>query len=129
MADIREFQINIPQQELDDLQRRLDQTRFPEAETPDDWSQGLPLEYAMQLRDYWESFNLTFGGKGGSTVQLPAGCSIFPKEIVPTPRSWAERRYKNIVYWKELNKGGHFAAFEQPELFVGELRDCFRLMR
>ena len=47
MADIREFQINIPQQELDDLQRRLDQTRFPEAETPDDWSQGLPLEYCI----------------------------------------------------------------------------------
>ena len=53
MADIREFQINIPQPELDDLQCRLEQTRFPEPETPDDWSQGLPLEYAMQLRDYW----------------------------------------------------------------------------
>ena len=43
MADIREFQINIPQQELDDLQRRLEQTPFPEAETSADWSQGLPL--------------------------------------------------------------------------------------
>ena len=53
MTDIRKFQINIPQQELDDLQRRLEQTRFPEAETPADWSQGLPLEYAMQIRDYW----------------------------------------------------------------------------
>ena len=53
MADIREFQIHIPQPDLEDLQRRLEQTRFPEAETPDDWSQGLPLEYAMQLRDYW----------------------------------------------------------------------------
>jgi len=83
---------------------------------------------ASSARLYWESFNSTFSGKGGNTVQLPAGCSIFPKEIVPTPRSWAEQRYKNIVYWNELDKGGHFAAFEQPELFVNELRDCFRLM-
>jgi len=84
---------------------------------------------ASSARLYWESFNLTFGGKGGNPVKLPVGCSIFPKEIVPTPRSWAELRYKNIVYWNELNKGGHFAAFEQPGLFVSELRDCFRLMR
>ncbi len=84
---------------------------------------------ASSARLYWESFNRVFGGQGGNTVQLPTGCSIFPKEIVPTPRSWAEQRYKNIVYWNELNRSGHFAAFEQPELFVGELRNCFRLMR
>ena len=84
---------------------------------------------ASSARLYWESFNRTFGGADDNTVQLPAGCSIFPKEIVPTPRSWAEQRYKNMVYWNELDKGGHFAAFEQPELFVDELRDCFRLMR
>ena len=45
------------------------------------------------------------------------------------PRSWAEGAYPNIVYWNELDKGGHFAAFEQPELFVAELRGCFKLMR
>jgi len=84
---------------------------------------------ASSARLYWESFNRTFGGGKGNTVQLPTGCSIFPKEIVPTPRSWAEQRYKNIVYWNELKKGGHFAAFEQPELFVKELRNCFRLMQ
>jgi len=78
---------------------------------------------------YWESFNRAFGDGQDNTVKLPTGCSIFPKEIVPTPRSWAETRYKNIVYWNELNKGGHFAAFEQPDLFVGELRACFKLMR
>ena len=71
---------------------------------------------------------LAFSG-GDSTISLPTGCSIFPKEIVPTPRSWAEKRYENIVYWNELDKGGHFAAFEQPEIFVGELRACFALMR
>ena len=84
---------------------------------------------ASSARLYWESFNRTFGGGNQDKIMLPTGCSIFPKEIVPTPRSWAEQRYGNIVYWNELDKGGHFAAFEQPELFVDELRECFRLMR
>ena len=84
---------------------------------------------ASSARLYWESFNRTFGRGGGDKIMLPTGCSIFPKEIVPTPRSWAEQRYGNIVYWNELDKGGHFAAFEQPDLFVNELRECFRLMR
>ena len=84
---------------------------------------------ASSARLYWESFNRAFGEGQDNTVKNPTGCSIFPKEIVPTPRSWAETRYKNIIYWNELEKGGHFAAFEQPELFVNELRDCFRLMR
>ncbi|MET0985401.1 MAG: epoxide hydrolase, partial [Steroidobacteraceae bacterium] len=42
---------------------------------------------------------------------------------------WAERRYEKLIYWNELPKGGHFGAFEQPELFVREVRDCFRLLR
>ena len=84
---------------------------------------------ASSARLYWESFNRTFGRDARDKIMLPTGCSIFPKEIVPTPRSWAEQRYGNIVYWNELDKGGHFAAFEQPELFVNELRECFRLMR
>ena len=83
---------------------------------------------ASSGRLYWESFNRAFGG-AQPKVMLPTGCSIFPKEIVPTPRSWAEQRFGNIVYWNELDKGGHFAAFEQPERFVTELRDCFRGMR
>jgi epoxide hydrolase len=84
---------------------------------------------ASSARLYWESFGKTFRDGQSQGVQLPTGCSIFPKEIVPTPRSWAEKRYRNIVYWNELDRGGHFAAFEQPELFVKELRACFRLMR
>ena len=84
---------------------------------------------ASSARLYWESFGRAFTAEQDNTVKLPTGCSIFPKEIVPTPRSWAETRYKNIVYWNELDKGGHFAAFEQPALFVDELRACFRLMR
>ncbi|MEE4284027.1 MAG: epoxide hydrolase family protein [Pseudomonadales bacterium] len=89
------------------------------------WWQG---NGASSGRLYWESFNQAFAAGQDNTVKLPTGCSIFPKEIVPAPRSWAEKRYKNIVYWNELDKGGHFAAFEQPELFITELRNCFRLM-
>ena len=62
-------------------------------------------------------------------VHVPTGCSIFPKEIMRASRRWAEGRYKNIVYWNELERGGHFAAFEQPEIFVEEVRSCFRHVR
>ncbi len=89
------------------------------------WWQG---NGASSGKLYWESFNRAFGGEGSTDVEMPTGCSIFPKEIVPTPRKWAETRYKHIVYWNELEKGGHFAAFEQPELFVEEIRKCFRSM-
>ena len=89
----------------------------------------LTASGASSARLYWESFGKAFAGAQDRGVALATGCSIFPKEIVPTPRSWAEKRYQNIVYWNELDRGGHFAAFEQPALFVEELRACFRLMR
>ena len=54
MTDIRPFQLEVAQAELDDLERRLAATRFPEAETPDDWSQGVPLAYAQELTEYWQ---------------------------------------------------------------------------
>jgi pimeloyl-ACP methyl ester carboxylesterase len=60
---------------------------------------------------------------------MPTGCSIYPHEIFRPSRRWAEKRFTNIVYWNELEKGGHFAAFEQPEIFVKELRDSFRKLR
>jgi pimeloyl-ACP methyl ester carboxylesterase len=83
---------------------------------------------ASSARLYWESFGAAFGVGTKAQVTTPTGCSIFPKEIVATPRSWAEGRYTNIVYWNELDRGGHFAAFEQPQLFVEELRKCFGQM-
>ena len=54
---------------------------------------------------------------------------MFPREIFPAPRSWAKGFYSNLIYWNELDRGGHFAAFEQPELFTDELRACFRTLR
>ena len=62
-------------------------------------------------------------------VILPVGFSAFPKEIIPTPRKWAEQVFPNIIHWNTLEKGGHFAAFEQPELFARELRACFGKLR
>ncbi|MCB2075609.1 MAG: epoxide hydrolase [Novosphingobium sp.] len=85
----------------------------------------LPATGASAARLYWESFARI----RPSEILLPSGISVFPKEITPSPRAWVERRMKNIVHWNELDKGGHFAAWEQPELFVNELRTCFARMR
>jgi epoxide hydrolase len=85
----------------------------------------LTASGASSARLYWESF----GSFSAGEVQTPTGCSIFPKEIFVCSRRWAENRYKNIIYWNELPRGGHFAAFEQPQLFVDEVRNCFRLIR
>ncbi|RCS21829.1 epoxide hydrolase [Phyllobacterium salinisoli] len=68
-------------------------------------------------------------GMNQGVVDFPVGISIFPGEIFRTPRSWADKFYPNIIHWNELDKGGHFAAFEQPVLFTQELRDCFRGLR
>jgi epoxide hydrolase len=79
---------------------------------------------ASSARLYWHSFlNQNFDAN-----ELPTGCSLFPKELFRPSRRWAETRFKNITYWNELDKGGHFAAMEQPELFVSELRNCFGAM-
>ena len=85
----------------------------------------LPATGASSARLYWESF----GTPSLAEVNVPTGCSIFPKEIIRTSRRWAEKRFHNIVYWNKLERGGHFAAFEQPAVFVDELRGCFRTMR
>jgi len=77
---------------------------------------------ASSARIYWESFGKTRPGD----VDIPMGASIFPKEIMRPSRRWAEKRFKNIVHWNRLDKGGHFAAFEQPELYLNEIRTWAR---
>jgi pimeloyl-ACP methyl ester carboxylesterase len=84
---------------------------------------------ASSARLYWESFDRKPGRSAPRPVEVPTGCSIFPKEISRIPRRWAETGFADIRYWNELDRGGHFAAFEQPELFVDELRAFFRLVR
>lgn len=68
-------------------------------------------------------------GPNQGVVDFPVGISIFPKEIFRAPRSWVDAIYPNLIHWNELDRGGHFAAFEEPALFAQELRDCFRSVR
>lgn len=82
---------------------------------------------ASAARMYWESFGTI--GKGDFKVDLPSAISTFPREITKAPRQWAERTLRNIVYWNDCDRGGHFAAWEEPDLFVAELRKAFALMR
>lgn len=77
-------------------------------------------------RLYWESKLAFFAPKG---VTIPTAVSVFPDEIYAAPRSWAEKAYPNLIHYNRLEKGGHFAAWEQPELFVQELRTAFKSLR
>ena len=89
---------------------------------------------ASAARLYWESFKAVqkrFSSSTSSisdTVTVPTGCSIFPKENPRPSRRWAAKRFPNIVYWNEPPRGGHFAAMEQPGLYVDEVRAFFRLV-
>jgi pimeloyl-ACP methyl ester carboxylesterase len=85
----------------------------------------LPATGASSARLYWESYRKW----DFSPISVPTGCSIFPKEILRPSRRWAERRFSDLRHWNELDRGGHFAAFEQPELFADELRAFFRHVR
>jgi pimeloyl-ACP methyl ester carboxylesterase len=77
-------------------------------------------------RLYWES---TYGFFDPKNVSLPAGVSVFPGELYQAPRSWAEQAYPNLIYYNEVDRGGHFAAWEQPQLFSAEVRAAFTALR
>ncbi|HET9012975.1 MAG TPA: alpha/beta hydrolase, partial [Gemmatimonadaceae bacterium] len=85
----------------------------------------LTASGASSARLYWESFG-TFGG--GEPVRLPTGVASFPKEILHAPRSWCEDAY-HITHWTPMPRGGHFAAFEQPDLFVEDVSAFFATVR
>jgi pimeloyl-ACP methyl ester carboxylesterase len=78
-------------------------------------------------RLYWENWGESFFSVRGVTV--PTAVSVFPDELYPGPRSWAERAYPKLIHYNQLPKGGHFAAWEQPELLVAELRAAFKSLR
>jgi pimeloyl-ACP methyl ester carboxylesterase len=80
---------------------------------------------ASSARMYWESFN--WSNRPGR-VELPTGVAAFPREIFRPPRHWCEANY-NIARWTVMPRGGHFAAFEQPELFVDDVRTFFATVR
>jgi pimeloyl-ACP methyl ester carboxylesterase len=92
----------------------------------------LPGSGASSARLYWESFTevrARFHDTNTDIVTVPAGCSVFPKENPRPSRRWASKRFTDIRYWGEPARGGHFAAFEQPDIFVNEVRACFRSFR
>lgn len=86
----------------------------------------LPNAAASAARLYWESLK---DATMARPITLPIGISIFPRDTTRTPRAWAERYFTNISYWNEPNHGGHFAAWEQPAIFLDEVRACFRSVR
>jgi len=77
-------------------------------------------------RLYWENKLAFFSVKN---VSIPVAVSVFPNELYPAPRSWAERAYPKLIHYNKLDKGGHFAAWEQPQLFSEEIRVSFRPLR
>jgi len=77
-------------------------------------------------RLYWENKLAFFEPKH---VAIPVAVSVFPDEIYAAPRSWTERAYPKLIHYNRLDKGGHFAAWEQPELFCAEMRNAFRSLR
>jgi pimeloyl-ACP methyl ester carboxylesterase len=105
-AEPTPFRIEIPQADVADLGERLRRTRWPERETVGDWSQGVPLAYVQDMCRYWAD-----GYDWRASLR------------------WAQRRFPDIRYWGEPARGGHFAAFEQPDLFVNEICSFFRLIR
>jgi pimeloyl-ACP methyl ester carboxylesterase len=98
---IHPFQIHLPDEALDDLRRRIAATRLPNKELVSDRSQGVQL----------------------ATIQT------LPGEIFRAPRSRVEKSYPTLTYFNKVDKGGHFAAWEEPELFSTEVRAAFRSLR
>jgi pimeloyl-ACP methyl ester carboxylesterase len=86
---------------------------------------------ASAARSYWEEGqeNARAAGQAPTPVSIPVGFTTFPGEIWRTPRSWVEKAYPNVIYFNEVDKGGHFAAWEEPGLFSEELRAAFRPLR
>jgi pimeloyl-ACP methyl ester carboxylesterase len=82
-------------------------------------------------RLYWENNNNNFNALEQKTaeISIPVAVTVFPGEIYQAPRSWTERAYKHLIYFHEVDKGGHFAAWEQPELFSAEMRAAFKSLR
>ena len=83
-------------------------------------------------RLYWETSGqsvLLADAQKTSEISLPVAITVFPDEVYRAPQTWARRAYRNLIYFKQVDKGGHFAAWEQPELFATELQAAFRSLR
>ena len=86
---------------------------------------------ASSSRFYWENNNNNFSAAAQKTadIKVPVAITVFPHEIYRAPKVWSQRAYPSLAYFSEVSKGGHFAAWEQPQLFSEELREAFRPLR
>ena len=106
----------------------------PEGITPDDILDNVTLTWLTDTfvsgaRLYWEDFQAQVSFFGVKGVSVPTAVSVFPDELYPAPRSWSEQAYPKLIHYNKLEKGGHFAAWEQPKLFSEEVRAGFRSLR
>jgi hypothetical protein len=94
------------------------------------WLTGTGVSAA---REYWEggqaAARAAAAGQAPPPVTVPVGFTTFPGEIFRAPRSWVERAYPTLTYFNEAERGGHFAAWEEPELFATEIRAAFKSLR
>jgi pimeloyl-ACP methyl ester carboxylesterase len=105
--------------------------------TEDDFLDNVTLYWltnsaTSSARLYWETSGqsvLLAAAQKTSEISLPVAITVFPEEVYRAPETWARRAYRNLIYFNEVDKGGHFAAWEQPELFAAELRAAFRSLR
>jgi pimeloyl-ACP methyl ester carboxylesterase len=123
------FMIDHDARSLELIARAFDGQR--EGLTRDDVLDNITLFWLTKTavsaaRLYWENKLAFFTPKN---VKIPVAVSVFPDELYPTPRSWAERAYPKLVHYNRLDKGGHFAAWEQPQLLSEEVRAGFRPLR
>jgi pimeloyl-ACP methyl ester carboxylesterase len=102
--------------------------------TRDDWLDNTSLYWLTNsatsaARLYWEQAATGQNFYAAADVSLPAAVTVFPNEYVQAPRSWTEKAYHNLIYFNQAERGGHFAAWEQPQVFAEELRAAFRQLR
>jgi pimeloyl-ACP methyl ester carboxylesterase len=93
------------------------------------WLTNTPTSAA---RIYWETSGqsvILAAAQKTADISLPVAITVFPGEVYRAPETWARRAYRNLIYFNEIDKGGHFAAWEQPEIFSAELRAAFRSLR
>jgi len=149
---IRPFHFHASDKALVDLHRRIAATKWPSKELVADASQGVQLATMQKLAQYWgiTLYWLTNTGVSAARlywetlhnvplrdiaffaptgVAIPVAVSAFPDEIYQAPKSWTEQAYPKLIYYNRLPKGGHFAAWEQPEIFTAEMRAAFRSLR
>lgn len=83
-------------------------------------------------RIYWENMGksiISAGAQKTSEISLPVAITVFPEDVYRAPESWSRRAYRNLIYFREVDKGGHFASWEQPQLFAEEMRNAFKTFR